>query len=90
MLFIVPAVLYYSAMTILTWDDWAKAKEFDFIPSFSGYDQFSVGILFYDPTTEQGLRFFDSSPDIAALDWIALFIAIFLVIFLPAMLWIRS
>ena len=36
----------------------------DAIPDFSDIGLNSIGILFYDPVTPEGLRYFESEPDV--------------------------
>jgi hypothetical protein len=65
LLFLVMTLLYFVPMYVYFVEDLESANSYkDAIPDFSDIGLNSIGILFYDPVTPEGLRYFESEPDV--------------------------
>ena len=92
MLFFVMAILYWGPLTLSISGGLSEATQFsDIIPDISDVGLNSIGVFFYDPTTDAGIRYFEDStgPDLASLQTVGLYLLLCLVILYATLMYIR-
>lgn len=89
-LFFLLTLVYFLPMVVFWGNAYMSIADVtDLLEEFSEIGLFSIGILTYDPVTEEGIRYFDSGDQAKMLDYIGLLITISLAVLFIALLCIR-
>lgn len=83
LVYFLPMVIIWSGAYMRLDDVEALLDDFDFI------GMFSIGLLTYDPTSEQGIRYFESGDDADMLEYVGLLVTISLVLLFLTLLVVR-